>query len=82
MNAAKRTDSDCFDRSGRYRVEEATTLDQSSEKGHPTPRWRAARQGRTFSPPALDVWDLSPASEYVKPYHLFSGHKESADPQD
>ena len=44
--------------------------------------WRAVRQGRSVSPPVLEVWDLSPASEYVKPYHLFHRHEESADPQD
>jgi hypothetical protein len=44
--------------------------------------WRAARQGRSVSPPVLEVWDLTPASEYVRPYHLFHGHQESADPQD
>jgi hypothetical protein len=44
--------------------------------------WRAVRQGGTVAPPVLEVWDLSPASEYVRPYHLFSRHKESADPQD
>jgi hypothetical protein len=44
--------------------------------------WRAVRQGRSVSPPVLEVWDLSPASEYVKPYHLFHRHQESADPQD
>src|ERR1700722_1859361 len=41
--------------------------------------WRAARQGRTVSPPVLEVWDLSPASEYVRPYHLFSRHQGSDD---
>jgi hypothetical protein len=44
--------------------------------------WRAARQGKSVSPPVLEVWDLSPASEYVRPYHLFHRHQESADPQD
>jgi hypothetical protein len=44
--------------------------------------WRAARQGKSVSPPVLEVWDLSPASEYVRPYHLFSRHHESAGPQD
>ena len=44
--------------------------------------WRAARQGRSISPPVLEVWDLSPASEYVKPYHLFPRRHESAGPQD
>ena len=44
--------------------------------------WRAARQGRSVSPPVLEVWDLTPASEYVRPYHLFHRHEESADPQD
>jgi hypothetical protein len=39
--------------------------------------WRAARQGRTVTPPVLEVWDLSPASEYVRPYHLFHRHQES-----
>ena len=34
--------------------------------------WRAARQGRTVTPPLLEVWDLSPASEYVRPYHCVS----------
>jgi|SRR5580658_7530502 hypothetical protein len=44
--------------------------------------WRAARQGRSVSPPVLEVWDLTPASEYVRSYHLFHGRHESADPQD
>ncbi len=44
--------------------------------------WRTVRQGRTVSPPVLEVWDLTPASEYMRPYHLFPRHKESADPQD
>ena len=44
--------------------------------------WRAARQGRSVSAPVLEVWDLTPASEYVRPYHLFHRHQESADPQD
>jgi hypothetical protein len=43
--------------------------------------WRAARQGKSVSPPVLEVWDLSPASEYVRPYHLFHRHQGSADPQ-
>jgi hypothetical protein len=43
--------------------------------------WRAARQGRTVTPPVMEVWDLSPASEYVRPYHLFHRHQESDDPQ-
>jgi hypothetical protein len=30
----------------------------------------------------LEIWDLTPASEYVRPYHLFHRHEESADPQD
>ncbi len=44
--------------------------------------WRAARQGKSVSPPVLEIWDLSPASEYVRPYHLFHKRKESADPKD
>jgi hypothetical protein len=44
--------------------------------------WRAARQGKSVAPPVLEVWDLSPASEYVRPYHLFQRHQESAGPQD
>jgi hypothetical protein len=44
--------------------------------------WRAARQGKSVFPPVLEVWDLSPASEYVRPYHLFHTHEESVDPQD
>jgi hypothetical protein len=44
--------------------------------------WRAVRQGKSVSPPVLEVWDVSPASETVRPYHLFHGHHESADPQD
>jgi hypothetical protein len=44
--------------------------------------WRAARQGRSVSAPVLEVWDLTPASEYVRPYHLFHTHEESVDPQD
>jgi len=44
--------------------------------------WRAARQGRTVTRPVLEVWDLSPASEYVRPYHLFHRHQESDGPQD
>jgi hypothetical protein len=44
--------------------------------------WRAARQGRSVSPPVLEVWDLSAESEYVRPYHLFHRYQESADPQD
>jgi hypothetical protein len=44
--------------------------------------WRAARQARSVSPPVLEVWDLTPASEYVRPYHLFHRHQESADSQD
>ena len=43
---------------------------------------RAVWQGKSVSPPVLEVWDLSPASEYVRPYHLFHRHQESADPQD
>jgi hypothetical protein len=43
--------------------------------------WRAARQGRTVTPPVLEVWDLSPASEYVRPYHLFHRRQESDDSQ-
>jgi hypothetical protein len=43
--------------------------------------WRAARQGKSVSPPLLEVWDLSPASEYVRPYHLFHRSRDSADPQ-
>ena len=44
--------------------------------------WRAARQGKSVSPPVLEVWDLSPASEYVKPYHLFHRHLDSPGSQD
>jgi hypothetical protein len=45
--------------------------------------WRAARQGKSISLPLLEVWDLSPASEYVRPYHLFHRqHQDSADPED
>jgi hypothetical protein len=44
--------------------------------------WRAARQGKSVSLPVLEVWDLSPASEYVRPYHLFHWRHESAGPQD
>jgi hypothetical protein len=44
--------------------------------------WRAARRGKAVSPPLLEIWDLSPASEYVRPYHLFPRRHESADPQD
>jgi hypothetical protein len=44
--------------------------------------WRAARRGKSVSPPVIEVWDLSPASEYVRPYHLFHRRQESADPQD
>ena len=44
--------------------------------------WRAARQGRSVSPPVLEVWDLTPASEYVRPYHLFPRRQASADSQD
>lgn len=40
--------------------------------------WRAARQGRSVSPPVLEVWDLSPASDYVKSYHVF--HRRSQRP--
>jgi hypothetical protein len=34
--------------------------------------WRAARKGETVSSPVLEIWDLSPASEYGRPRHLFS----------
>jgi hypothetical protein len=43
--------------------------------------WRAARRGKTVPPPLLEIWDLSPASEYVRPYHLFPRHQESPGPQ-
>ena len=43
--------------------------------------WRAARQGKTVAPPVLEVWDLSPASDYVRPYHLFHRHQDSPDSQ-
>jgi hypothetical protein len=33
--------------------------------------WRAVRRGQSVSAPVLEIWDLSPASEYVRPYHLF-----------
>ena len=42
---------------------------------------RRAGQGRTVTPPVLEVWDLSPVSEYVRPYHLFHRHQEPDDPQ-
>ena|SRR5271163_4544747 len=38
--------------------------------------WRAERRGKRVSPPVLEVWDLSPASDYVRPYHLFHRHEE------
>jgi hypothetical protein len=38
--------------------------------------WRAERRGLRVSPPVLEVWDLSPASDYVRPYHLFHRHEE------
>ena len=41
-------------------------------------RWRAARRGKSVSPPVLEIWDLSPASEYVRPYHLFLRRHESS----
>ena len=44
--------------------------------------WRAAWQGKSVSPPVLEIWDLSPASDYVRPYHLFHRRQESAGPQD
>jgi len=44
--------------------------------------WRAARRGQSVAPPTLEIWDLSPASDYVKPYHLFHRRPESADAQD
>ena len=44
--------------------------------------WRAAWQGKSGFPPVLEVWDLSPASDYVKPYHLFHRGQESTEPQD
>ena len=44
--------------------------------------WRAARQGKSVSPPVLEIWDLSPASDYVRPYHLFHRHQEAAGPKD
>ncbi|MGP0029069.1 MAG: hypothetical protein ACLPVF_01020 [Acidimicrobiales bacterium] len=34
--------------------------------------WRAARSGHVVTPPSLEVWDLSPASEYGRPKNLFS----------
>ena len=34
--------------------------------------WRAERSAHRESPPILEVWDLSPASEYGRPKHLFS----------
>ena len=40
--------------------------------------WRAARRGKSVSPPVLEIWDLSPASEYVRPYHLFPRRHESS----
>lgn len=43
--------------------------------------WRAARRGQAVSPPTLEIWDLSPAADYVKPYHLFDRHPESTDSQ-
>ena len=33
--------------------------------------WRAARSGHPVAPPTLEVWDLSPASEYGRPRNLF-----------
>jgi hypothetical protein len=44
--------------------------------------WRAVRRGHSVAPPTLEIWDLSPASDYVKPYHLFHRRPESADPPD
>jgi len=34
--------------------------------------WRAARRGDPVTPPTLEVWELSPASEYGRPKNLFS----------
>jgi hypothetical protein len=34
--------------------------------------WRAARKGETTSLPVLEIWDLSPASDYGRPRRLFS----------
>jgi hypothetical protein len=34
--------------------------------------WRAARRGVPVAPPTLEVWELSPASEYGRPKNLFS----------
>jgi hypothetical protein len=34
--------------------------------------WRAARKGEPVTPPVLEVWDLSPASEYGRPRNFFS----------
>ena len=44
--------------------------------------WRAARRGQSVAPPTVEIWDLSPASDYVKPYHFFHWRPESAGPQD
>jgi hypothetical protein len=44
--------------------------------------WRAVRRGQSVAPPLLEIWDLSPASDYVKPYHWFRRRSESAGPQD
>jgi hypothetical protein len=43
--------------------------------------WRAARRGQRVSPPVLEIWDLSPATDYVGPYHLFHRRQGSAEPQ-
>jgi hypothetical protein len=34
--------------------------------------WRAARTGYPVSQPTIEVWDLSPASEYGRPRNFFS----------
>jgi hypothetical protein len=34
--------------------------------------WRAARTGHRVTPPTIEVWELSPASEYGRPRNLFS----------
>ena len=34
--------------------------------------WRAARSGHPVTPPTMELWDLSPASDYGRPRNLFS----------
>jgi hypothetical protein len=33
--------------------------------------WRAARRAHPVTPPTLEVWDLSPDSDYGRPRNLF-----------